>query len=410
MSEAGEEDDEDDDETEDGDEDMDEDDEDDETEEGGVEDGDGDEDDDDDEDGDGDDVEGEEEGGGGLGDDVDEDGEESEEEEEDDDGYDEDALENARLFVTDESLEATFDSTRYLADCSLDRIKSADEDETSLSEYMEVRSRMHSRILAAKRMFTTALQTMAKAKTIHGRRRGQPYAPRYYSTRVGNRDICTQTIKGFDLDTCVTVLIDESGSQAGAIRAIQRLAIALGEIFDQVRTPKQLAGIPLEIIGTSTGTARSLTDRDSGITYSRRIPIELYVYKEFSEPFVKVKQRLMSMSARNHWIDGEVLAMAALRQRAFCPRVRRKVIIVLTDGQPEGGFERRDTLCNHLIETVERLRKEHFEVYSFGINTHRPKDFYGDEYCYETTSAAVDDGGPDCPFSTIARILMRGGS
>jgi len=291
----------------------------------------------------------------------------------------------------------------YVADSSNDKVGLAEVPKGAVVDYTKMREGLNGTILGAQQSFLNSLMVLTRTRTVKGLRRGRPEPSRFYRTRMGERSICTKKFEGVELDTVVTVLIDESGSQCNSIKGLQRLSLTLGETLDPIRSPSMPHGLPFEIVGTSTSVGRWPLTREDGVTFSRRVPIELYFYKTFLENFHTTKYRLMSMKARRNWIDGEVLRAIALRQLAHC-RQKRRVIFVLSDGEPCGNCEDHTILCEHLKESVNSLRSLDFEVYCFSIRANSPELFYGEQYCYRIGQDEIDT----MVLQTIADIVVTG--
>jgi cobalamin biosynthesis protein CobT len=112
--------------------------------------------------------------------------------------------------------------------------------------------------------------------------------------------------------------------------------------------------------------------------FSRTNPILFKHYKIFGEQWAMTRSRVPSISAHEHYIDGELVEYGAARL-AQRPE-SRKVVISISDGDPMGGQYKDEELGNNLKRVCKRARRNGTEVYSLAVNTDSPAKFYGKEY------------------------------
>jgi hypothetical protein len=168
--------------------------------------------------------------------------------------------------------------------------------------------------------------------------------------------------------TAFTVLVDESASMQGKgkARGAAKTAILLGETLDRL-------GAPFEIIGYSTGDFEARAAMRLGLTpaYEYRTMrcslLEHRIYKGFDEPFSLVRRRLSDIQPRHNNWDEESLLFAWRRIRAR--RERGKVILVISDGQPNGDAE-------HLIRAVAGIERLGCRVIGLGIGDDFVRQIY----------------------------------
>lgn len=207
-----------------------------------------------------------------------------------------------------------------------------------------------------------------------GYRKGKLHTPSLYRVPQGDDRVFTQRQEQKSKTTAVTMLADNSGSMHGAeMRLAMTASYALGMTLDRV-------GIASELIGFTTGDIPSdlydefHEDRRKGIEYSRVCSIVMPIYKEFKERMTpKVKQRIAYMMnaqpGMNTNVDGESLLYAA--QRLAARNEERKVMIVLSDGQPVGNGTGA-----HLRDTVRMLEKSGIECIGIGICSNAVQRYY----------------------------------
>ena len=100
-------------------------------------------------------------------------------------------------------------------------------------------------------------------------------------------------------------------------------------------------------------------------------------------------------------MDGESLLWAA--KRVFISRASRKIIIVLSNGQP-CAEEKTGNLYGNLTKMIGIVRDAGIEVYSIGIMTDAARQFYGEENSLTLNSL----GGADKAFFTRLAAILQG--
>lgn len=212
-----------------------------------------------------------------------------------------------------------------------------------------------------------------------GHKSGKLHAPSLFRVSQGDPRVFSQRQEHISKDTAVTLLCDNSGSMSGQkMRLCMLSAYALLTTLDRVN-------ITHEVIGFTTGdysaVPRSIQDamweeaRGSGVDYDRIEPIIMPIYKDFKERVTAtVKKRIAyAMNAQKGLvgnIDGESLEYAA--ERLVKRTEKRKVMLVLSDGQPAGS--RRSG--PHLSRVVKDLTKVGIECIGIGIMDNSVRRYY----------------------------------
>ena len=164
------------------------------------------------------------------------------------------------------------------------------------------------------------------------------------------------------------VLVDESASMAGRDKAqtAAKAAVLLGEALSRLN-------VPFEIIGFSTASFEAQAAMKLGLMpayqyrTTRCAALEHQIYKAFDEPFRFVRTRLAGIEPRHNNWDEEHLVFAYHRMR-LRPEPG-KVMIVLSDGQPNGS-------ADHLIATVRWLERHGLTVIGVGIGADFVRQIY----------------------------------
>lgn len=178
-------------------------------------------------------------------------------------------------------------------------------------------------------------------------------------TKEHNRRIFKRRFDHEAINTCITVLVDWSGSMYGGRDEIA--ANAAGLLVDSF---ERVLRVPVEVLGHTACDDRLVMyeikpygDRADGETVVERL-----------------KQHEMSGNA-----DGDALLYAWERIKARPEK--RKIIIAIADGQPAdtyGGYDVTDA-GSVLTFAIEQVRKSKVEVYGIGAQHAGIKEWYGED-------------------------------
>jgi cobaltochelatase CobT len=100
---------------------------------------------------------------------------------------------------------------------------------------------------------------------------------------------------------------------------------------------------------------------------TRCSPLEHRIYKRFDEPYFSARIRLSGIEPRHNNWDEESLMFAFHRLQARPER--RKMMIVICDGQPNGD-------ADHLIETVKWIEGFGCKLIGVGIDSDFIQEVY----------------------------------
>jgi hypothetical protein len=165
-----------------------------------------------------------------------------------------------------------------------------------------------------------------------------------------------------------SLLIDESASMQGQEKYLvaRKAALLLGETLSRI-------DLPFEMIGYTTAEFEARAAMRLGLVpasayrTTRCSPLEHRLYKGFNEPYGNVRARLTGITARhNNWDEEHMLfAFRRLQDR----RERTRVMIVISDGQPNGD-------ADHLIQTVRSLEGLGVTIIGIGIGAEFVRHIY----------------------------------
>jgi hypothetical protein len=199
-------------------------------------------------------------------------------------------------------------------------------------------------------------------------RSGKLDMARLWKQRTGSYRLFQRKIEEDARQVAFSLLIDESASmkRVGKIKLATKAAVLLGEALEALE-------VPLEIIGFSTAHYEAQAAMSLGLNpphayrNTRCSPLEHRLYKRFGESYVTAARRLIHIQPRyNNW-DEEHLLFAFHRIQA--QRAHRRVILVISDGQPNGD-------ATNMIEAVGRVERLGVQVVGIGIGSDYVKQIY----------------------------------
>lgn len=212
-----------------------------------------------------------------------------------------------------------------------------------------------------------------------GHKRGKLHSPSLFRVMQNDPRVFSQREEHKSKDTAVTLLVDNSGSMHGEKCELAMISsYALASTLESVK-------IPYEVLGFTSGdyddlpySIREALQRDldqADIDYDRVEPIMIPIYKSFAERLsATVKQRFAYvMNAQRGLqgnIDGESLEYAA--ERLLKRQEKRKVMMVLSDGQPAGS----EKSGPHLSYVTRQLEKMGIECIGIGIMDASVRKYY----------------------------------
>jgi len=196
------------------------------------------------------------------------------------------------------------------------------------------------------------------------------------SVRMGNRRVFLQDRKAPVGRVAVELLIDQSASmgeaffsggrrqtrQAFALRG----AIVLAEALDRAK-------VPFEVIGF--GHDRPLPRTDWDRIYTRVESRNLRIFKAFGERYLSVRDRFGSANIlEQDNDDGD--ALLAVASRLAARSESRKIIVVISDGDPCHHGSDSARARGYLKEVIERCSSAGMEVGGLGVQTEGVRSLY----------------------------------
>ncbi len=225
-----------------------------------------------------------------------------------------------------------------------------------------------------------------------GLKRGKINSAQLSKLRVGDPRVFRKKIESDARNVAVSLVIDQSGSMAcNKIEYACQAAL----MFSQVLTT---LGIPHEISTFSTYTGyyggsglphfdkvnkhieRRHEAAHDGVTYARFSPITNFIIKGFDQRLVEDTKKLIclipeqyrNLMANN--VDGECVDLAG--RRLLRRKEKKKVMIVMSDGQPAADGHSYGALQQHLKDVVKGLSQAGVEMLGLGLLDVSVKNYY----------------------------------
>jgi cobaltochelatase CobT len=271
-----------------------------------------------------------------------------------------------RVFTTDE------DKILHWGDTRSPFIK-------DIARYNYLMGGLDNTIATLKRKIELMIQATRKIDWDRRKEEGRFDSRRLVGAYNKEKDVFKVRDDASDLDTAVTLCIDMSGSMEGtrAKVAMQTCGL-LAECLTKI-------GVPLEIIGFSTAHSDVRVRHDSLSLeeiidqYTRHYDkLETYIFKKFSDRMFDAKQYLHHMSGSRGFgfhqnVDGESVEIAG--KRLLKRPEKRKIMFVLSDGQPACSTRYDISLRNHLKRVVRDLGRK-IDIVGIGLQSASVKQFY----------------------------------
>jgi len=214
------------------------------------------------------------------------------------------------------------------------------------------------------------LQTLTRSKIQTERLTGKLHNRNLYriaTPSMPNSDwnarVFKQRKQGIDLDTAITVLVDSSGSMAG-----QKMSTAIQGAQPYHHVIDRVLHLPTELLMFGAGGGQR--------------PFKHGVVKNFNEQrytrqdIANRMRRFEEKVGGNQDADAVMWAANRLLQR----REKRKLLIVLSDGQPTDAVSGYGTAGKGLKQVITGLKQSgQLELFGIGIMSTAVQDYYGED-------------------------------
>lgn len=257
----------------------------------------------------------------------------------------------------------------------------------NLSRYDNLMDELSSSVPVLKRKIELLIQSTRKLDWERRQEYGRFDSRRLIGAYNHEPDVFKVRDDRSDLDTAISLVVDMSGSMAytKAQRAMQTCGL-LAECLQKI-------GVPFEILGfdAQDDMARStvIKAENSDLDYARYNNLCLYEFKRFSDRWFDARHYMGNMyvdeTKRQGWggpseiigfnqnVDGESISLAS--ERLMKRGEKRKMMFVLSDGQPAGETDNSRLLHEHLMTTIKRISNLH-DIIGIGIESDAPRHYY----------------------------------
>ncbi|CCG43325.1 cobaltochelatase CobT-related protein [Magnetospirillum molischianum] len=225
----------------------------------------------------------------------------------------------------------------------------------------------------------------AQSKVIKsaGQRKGRVHGASLHRLAANDARVFYKKEEHRSKETAVTLLIDCSGSMTGSpIETACTAAYALSSVLERIGVKHEILGFTTKGLG---GEIPGLTpemifaeQQRVGFRFTRWEALYMPIFKEVHERLTpQVKARLAAAPKTRgllqNNIDGECVEIAT--RRLLSQRAERRVLIVLSDGNPACNGDMR-ALYEHLKRAVKNAEVRGVECIGIGIEDDSVRHFY----------------------------------
>ena len=239
------------------------------------------------------------------------------------------------------------------------------------SLYAESKSQVSATVGTVRRKLERVVTAMSRTHWENAKRNGRLDVRRNVSKIVNLKsNVFRNKVEEININTAITILIDMSYSMRsyGKDAMSQQITIAVAEALAPV-------GVPLEVLGHHTDCAFSdkITWEDE--IYGRVDNIVMWQFKDFEDGMSACRGSMGTIARRTSGAnaDGDAIMWAA--QRLYERPEEKKVLFVLSDGQPAYYSQTRD-VDQYTRDAVEWCLFRGIEVMGLGILDDSVKQYY----------------------------------
>ena len=242
---------------------------------------------------------------------------------------------------------------------------------------------------------------------IPGFKNGKLHAPSLYRLTTNDPRVFTQRMKAVAKDTVISLLIDNSGSMRGKKIKLAMLAgYALSETLERVKIKHDVIGFTShERTAEYKEMKKALYEHEQinpDVYFNRDIPIYMPIYKDFNERITANVRKRMACAMKGNLdliqnIDGESLLYEV--DRISKQPEKRKIIIVISDGEPAGSAG----APQHLLEVTKSIENaKQIELIGIGVLDDSVRNFYSNNIVINEI-----DELPDRVMTELRKILTN---
>jgi cobalamin biosynthesis protein CobT len=183
----------------------------------------------------------------------------------------------------------------------------------------------------------------------------------------------------------------------GRMDTAKKATIAMAEALKALDIPFEVTGFYSEPDSNVAKVYAALPEESKKRFNRKSERLELHIFKSFDAPTLSGIEKLHPGSQNP---DGECVQWAA--KRLSERKEKRKILMVLSDGEPATGDSRRDVLCSDLRRRIMQIEKSGIECVGVGIQTPAVKEFYPDFIVLNDLKDL-----PKAAMTKLSKLLVR---
>ncbi|UBM12726.1 cobaltochelatase CobT-related protein [Cupriavidus metallidurans] len=215
---------------------------------------------------------------------------------------------------------------------------------------------------------------------VGGKRNGRLNTSALHRLSVGRDDVFRNRVVNQSRETALLLLADLSGSMGGSkVRIAMYAAYAFSMLLERLRVKNEVLGFSTDGHDDERWMRMIVEEgKRHGVNFSRYEHLDMPIFKGFDEPLGPEQTNAMADAAEGNVgmcnnIDGESVDVALRRLAAR--KEARKVLIVLSDGQPQFNG---DTFAGkaHLKAVIEQGTRAGIDILGIGIQSTAVAQYY----------------------------------
>jgi cobalamin biosynthesis protein CobT len=285
--------------------------------------------------------------------------------------------------------------------------RSSREAQTQALELLK--DRVSSHMAPIQRRLERCIAAKSHARHISGYRSGRINSSALHRIVTGDDRLFRRKFVSKTKDAAVSLVVDMSGSMQGTrIDLAMEAAFALSSSLDKLNITHEVIGFTTREVPQKMKDGRTLQQILEEMVPvrvpSRMEPIYMPIFKSFNGRLTTERKQAMASYREIHMhcnTDGESVEYAGRRLAA--QKASRKIMIVLSDGQPNGGWGSGYDVVSHLKKVVERLTEAQIETFGIGIQSNAVEHFYPNHVVLQSLEEL-----PNAVLGQLERMLLAG--
>lgn len=280
------------------------------------------------------------------------------------------------VLISDEISRALGTTSYFPFSKDFDKIEEF-KPEASVARQMELLDRLETEVATTiaplQRHLERCISAKSHARMISGYRSGRIDPTALHRIVTGDERIFRRKFMSKTKDVAVSLVVDLSGSMTGSkVRLAMQSAFAMSVSLDRLNIAHEVIGFTTVLLPRRMKDGRDLHDLYGEVCRvkepSRVEPIFMPIFKPFGSRLTIDRKRAMAchseIELRNN-CDGESVEYAGIRLAGRSEA--RKIMIVMSDGQPFAGAGNYHEQSWHLTQTIKRFTEAGIEMFGIGV-------------------------------------------